>query len=181
MPASYLYSQKAATKSNQSRLEVIGEVDEMAIVPAKTVLCESAARYCTLHQALQKSEPLEPRFVNDYAPADAKRQYDYVKELILPYKCVQYTYTGSKNHLHFLWHVSLDTGESETLQQSMKVCDELKKSFPVYHSRAMHRELNSFFWDSDPLKTSIPERSLSTTDWRQFSKLKCCTEQEVDA
>ena len=178
--ASYLDSQKAATKSNQSRVEVRGEVDEMAIVPAKTVLCESAARYCTLHQALQKSGPFEPLFVNDYAPADAKRRYDYVKELILPYKCVQYTYTGSKNHLHFLWRVSLDTGESETLQQSMKVRDELKKSFPVYHSRAMRREfIHSFGTVTHSKPTLLREAYRRLTGDNSASSN--ATEQEVDA
>ena len=97
------------------------------------------------------------------------------------YKCVQYTYTGSRNHLHFLWHINRpDASENETLQQSMKVRDELKKSFPVYHSRAMRREfIHSFgtVTHSNPAFLREAYRRL-TGDSSASSN---ATETEVDA
>ena len=57
--ASYLDSQRVATKGNQSRLEASGEVDEITVILAKTVHLGPAARYLTLYLALQKSKPFE--------------------------------------------------------------------------------------------------------------------------
>lgn len=143
--ASYLDSQKDATRENQLRMEVRSDVDEITILAAKSIHPGPVARYRTLHQALQKSKPFEAVFVNDHAPPDAKRRYEYMKGLVVPCKCVRYTYTGSRNHLHFVWQTPLDSTESEILNQSLKVRDELKKSFPVYHSRAMRREFVHLF------------------------------------
>jgi hypothetical protein len=124
---------------------VRNDVDEITILASKNILPGSAARYHTLHHALQKSKPFEAVFGNDHAPPDAKRKYDYAKGLVVPCKCVRYTYTGSRNHLHFLWRIPTDSTESETLSQSLKVRDELKTSFPLYHSRPMRQEFIHLF------------------------------------
>lgn len=139
--ATYLEVQNDKVKGNHSRTEVRDDTDKISIGAAKNIHPGPAARYSTLHQAVEKSGYYEPVFVNDHAPPDAKRQFDYLKRLVLPCKCVKYTYTDSRNHLHFLWKVPTNCSESDTLSQSIKVRDELKVSFPVYHSRAMRREL----------------------------------------
>ena len=83
--------------------------------------------------------------------------------------------------MHFLWHINRpDASENETLQQSMKVRDELKKSFPVYHSRAMRREfIHSFgtVTHSNPAFLREAYRRL-TGDSSASSN---ATETEVDA
>lgn len=102
----------------------------------------------TLHQALNLKGDFDVVFVNDFAPPDAKRRYEYMKGLVVPEKCVKYTYTAGRNHLHFLWKVPIDSPESEVLDSSMKMRDELKKSCPIYHSRAMRREFVHFFLEN---------------------------------
>ena len=143
--AAYLDRQKAATKENQSRLDVRSDVDDITVLAGKNLQPGPSARYHTLHQALEKSKDFEAVFVNDHAPPLAKRRCDYIKGLVVPFKCIKYTYTGSKNHLHFLWKVPHESTEGAVLSQSMKVRDTLKKSFPVYHSRALRREFVHLF------------------------------------
>ena len=129
----YLDRQKATTKENQSRLDVRSDVDDITVLAGKNLQPGPSARYHTLHQALEKSKDFEAVFVNDHAPPLAKRRYDYIKGLVVLFKCIKYTYTGSKNHFHFLWKVPHESTEGSVLSQSMKVADMLKKSFPVYH------------------------------------------------
>ena len=57
-----------------------------------------------------------------------RKRYEYIKGLLVPFKCVKYTYTGSKNHLHFIWRVHSDYTETETMNESLKVRDHLKKN-----------------------------------------------------
>ena len=143
--AVYFDRLKASTKENQSRLDVRSDVDDITVLAGKNLLPGPSAQYRTLHQALEKSKDFEAVFVNDHAPPLAKRRYDYMKGLVVPFKCIKYTYTGSRNQLHFLWKAPHESTEGEVLNQSMKVCDTLKKSFPVYHSRALRREFVHLF------------------------------------
>lgn len=89
--AAYLNSQKEAAKENCSRMVNQTEVDEMVVlVAAKDI--HPSTHYQTLHRAIEKKTPFEPVFVNEYAPPDARRRYEYIKGLIVPCKCVKYTY-----------------------------------------------------------------------------------------
>ena len=91
------------------------------------------------------SDPYETLCVNDFAPGDPRRRFDYVKGLVVPVKCIKFTYSGSKEHLIFLWKVDISHSESQILSQNMKIAAELRKTFPVYHTRAMRREFMSLF------------------------------------
>ena len=59
----------------------------------------------------------EPIFTNEYAPSNPRRRYDYIKPLTVPKR---YVYTGSTNHLAFLWKFLIDATESEVLECSIK-------------------------------------------------------------
>ena len=112
-----------------SRLEVNTDVDELSILAGKHLFPGPSARYSSLHGALQKAKDYDAIFVNDHAPPDPRRRYDYNKGLVVPCKCIKYVFTGSVNHLVFVWKVPIDATESEVLNESMKVTEELKKSF----------------------------------------------------
>ena len=64
-------------------MEVRDDTDEITIVAAKNVHPGPTARYYTLHQNIEKSEHFEAVFVNDHAPPDARRRYDYMKGLVV--------------------------------------------------------------------------------------------------
>ena len=72
-----------------------------------------------------------------------KRRYDYNHGLVVPIKSVKCSYTGSRNHLHFIWKIPPGLSEGELLK-NMNVAQELRKRVPIYHSRAMRREFICF-------------------------------------
>ena len=139
----YLDSHREMSKQNSSRMTVQTEVDEIAVIAH----CESVTpiRYDALYKAIENKAPFEPVFINEHALPDARRRYDYIKGLVVPFKCVKYTYTGSSNHLHFIWRIRPESTETETMNECLKVRDGLKKLFPVYHSRAMKHEFVHLF------------------------------------
>ena len=98
-----------------------------------------------LHNAVIGSKPYESILVNDYSPGDARRRHEFMKQIVVPVKCVKFTYSGSKEHLVFLWKVDNYDTESQILSKNMEVSSRLRKNLPVYHTRAMRREFLSMF------------------------------------
>ena len=99
-----------------------------------------ATRYKTLRDALQISEPYKPIFMNEYSSCDRRRRFEYVKEIVVPVACQQYTYTGGQEHLHWIWRTIPDESQSDALQNYMRVTVELQSKLPVYISRSIKRE-----------------------------------------
>lgn len=47
--------------------------------------------------------------------------------------------------LHFVWRIPEGLAEGEMLKRNMSIAQELRKTLPTYHTRAMHREfIHSF-------------------------------------
>lgn len=158
-------------------MQGLSDIDEISVLQG---VCGSLSScYSSLHQALSLKGYFDAVFVNDFTPPDARRKYEYVKNLTVPEKCVKYTYTASRNHLHFLWRVPSDSPESDFLDRSMKVRDELRKSCPVYHSRAMKREFVQLFGKLTHSKPAILREVYHhlTGDCSASSNL---TEDEID-
>lgn len=121
------------------------DIDDFDVLPATPVIKPTfAARYKSLHDAIVHAKDFEPILVEDHSPPCPKRRYDYNHGLVVPMKCVKYSYTGSRNHLHFIWKMPAGLSEGELLK-NMSVAQELRKKVPTYHSHAMRREfINSF-------------------------------------
>ena len=177
--ASYLVSQNETTKKNHARTEVRSDVDEILVIHGVRDVDVHTPCYGPLHQALSQKDNFDVIFINEFAPPDPKRRYEYMKGLIVPGKCVKYTYTAGRNHLHFLWKVPPDSLDSEVLNKSMKIHDELKKNCPVYHSRAMQREFVHVFGKLTHSKPAFLREAYHrlTGDCSASSNL---TEDEVD-
>ena len=73
--ASYLDSQREATKVNESRMEVSDDTDEITILAAKNTHPGLAAWHYDLHQSIEKSKHFEAVFVNNHVPHDARKRY----------------------------------------------------------------------------------------------------------
>ena len=71
----YLDCQREASEQNRSRMMEQTDVDEIGVLAS----CEGVppVHYAALHKAIQES--------------DARRRYDYIKGLLVPFKCVKYT------------------------------------------------------------------------------------------
>ena len=99
-----------------------------------------AARYQQLHDDLKKSEPFQPLFLGDYSPVDSKKRYDFKKEIVVPVKCVLYTYSGAREDYAFIWRIPETMSETDLLQKNASVQRQIEGDLPVYHSRCMRRE-----------------------------------------
>ena len=126
--ATYLNHQNEAVQSNHSKKVCVrSDVDEFKVL--SITHCIKPARYWSLHESLNHVSEYEPILVEEHSPSAAKRRYSYYNELVVPYKCVLYTYSGSRFFLHFLWKIPNDLSETELLQRNMVIQQELKKIF----------------------------------------------------
>ena len=83
------------------------DMDHFKVLNKSKLSPTLAARYGRLHDALLKSKEGTTVNVNDFAPGDHRRRFDFVKDLQVPCKSILYTHSGSgPTHLHFLWRVS---------------------------------------------------------------------------
>lgn len=98
-----------------------------------------------LHNAVIASKPYESILVNDFSPGDARRRHEFMKQIVVPVKCIKFTYSGSKEHFVFIWKVDNSDSESFILSKNMEISSRLRKNLPVYHTRAMRREFLSMF------------------------------------
>ena len=71
----------------------------------QTIKPTLASRYQSIYRALDLANYYDPVFVNDHAPGDPRRRFDYLQSLVVPYKCICYKYTGSRENLSFIWKV----------------------------------------------------------------------------
>ena len=99
--------------------------------------CRESCMLCTQHLALQRTKDYNPIFLNDHAPCDTRKKYEYLKDLTVPVACAVYTYTGGKTHLHFIWKVCCSEAENERMKKNISVRDGLKMTFPTYGTWAM--------------------------------------------
>ncbi len=139
--AAYLNRQNERVQDNNAkRVCVHTDVDDIKVLDCTAYINPKLSNcYQSLHAALFQCSEYEPILIEDYSPSDFRRRYEYNQSLIVPSKCVLYTYTGSRNHLHFVWKIPDDLTETELLQRNMTIQQELKKCLPRYHTRAMRR------------------------------------------
>ncbi len=68
-----------------------------------------------------------------------------VFQYFLHFQAVLLTYSGSRNHLHYIWRIPPYIDQESMIAENMKVKETLAPQFPVYHSRAMCREFIQSF------------------------------------
>eukprot|EP00117_Sycon_ciliatum_P025894 scpid75942/ scgid21385/ len=136
----------AVTASEAKRSCVRTDVDELKVVRATLVLKPTAAaRYRSLHAAIQAAADYDYVMIEDHCPADHRRKHEYLEGLVMPVKCVLYSYTGGKTHVHFVWRIPEDVDDSELLQRNVRIQQEVKALIPKFHTRIMRREFIQLF------------------------------------
>ena len=178
--ASYLEQQNRKVQSNQAKRVCSSDDDDFDVLPAKSNFMPTiAARYRSLHNSILHAKDFEPILVEDHSPACPKRRYDYNRGLAVPVKCVLYSYTGSRKHLHFVWRISEDMTEGEMLKENMSVVQELRKKLPTYHTRAMRRDFIHSFGRYTNSKPAIL-REVYRTLTGDASSASTTAQEEVD-
>jgi hypothetical protein len=69
--------------------------DSFKVLHSSTISPTLHARYGRLNDALLKSKDGDPLDVNDYAPGDRRRRFEFVEGLKVPCKAILYTHSGS--------------------------------------------------------------------------------------
>ena len=142
---SILEAQSKRTAMNHNRM-LQSDVGEWKILtPKLSETLSNQAHYHTLHEALRVANEYEDIFLNDFCPHDRKQRWDYLQSIFTPYSCTMYSYTGSNQHLHFIWKINVFDNETEHMNKNQDVKRSITTNFPTYHSRAMRREFTSKF------------------------------------
>ncbi|CAH1274857.1 Hypp9329 [Branchiostoma lanceolatum] len=103
-------------------------------------------RYANIESYLDSVEEYQLCFLNDFAPSDYRKRYEYMNELQLPMSVEVYTYKSgnSLGALHFVWKIPA-TKETRDLNQTSKLMHLAEKEVPVYHTREMRRRFRDRF------------------------------------
>lgn len=101
-----------------------------------------------LHHNLEQLPYLEHVSIEQFSPRNAKDRYQYLQTLKsdgLPFPTALLTYSHGNNvgNLNFVWKVQ-STSES-SFSDCQPVIENVKRNIPIYHTRAMRREIFSLF------------------------------------
>ena len=107
-------------------------------------------RYSRLSEVLLGSDMYQIFCINDFAPADSKKRYSYIKELVLPCRTVMYSHNITKLNMYFLWKIPTDVSESDILNNSTEIREKLLKD-----TRAMRAEFISSFGRVTGVKSAV--------------------------
>ena len=152
---SILEAQSKRTAMNHNRM-LLSDVDEWKILtPKLSETPSNQAHYHTLHEALRVANEYEAIFLNDFCPHDRKQRWDYLQSIFTPYSCTMYSYTGSNQHLHFIWKINVFDNETERMNKNQDVKRSVTTNFPTDHSRAMRREFTSKFGKVTKTSTAV--------------------------
>ena len=142
----YLNKQREIVRGEAKQCCIHTDVDELTVLkPTLVIKPILAARYKSLHSALLHASDFQPVLLEDQCPADHRKKHYYKEGIVVPVKSVIYTYTGSRNHITFIWKFPINLTETELLQQNVSIQQQIKTNFPKYHSCAMRREFIHIF------------------------------------
>ena len=89
-------------------------------------------------------------------PSDKWMRSKYVNNLVLTSRVIYFKYSASNAIMHFVWKIEpKDDMDSNVIDQSYKVRDQLLKTIPVYHTRAMRSEFIHSFGRVTGIKSAI--------------------------
>ena len=99
---------------------------------------------------MEKTQPYEHVLLDPFAPDDPRRRYDYLQSLErsgykFPIVIVTHSSGNNAGNIHFAWRIPCTEPLETTMDRSEAVIEEFKPSFPIYHTRAMRKEVFSKF------------------------------------
>lgn len=145
---------------------VCTDVDDMKVLnPEETVSPALANRCPHLYDSLAQALDYEPILVEDYPPCDARCRYEYNQGLVVPFKCLLYIYSGSKNHLHFIWKIPPDLSETELLQKKYGYPTRVEKKPSKVSHPSNEERIYQYFLYCIAHKTSFFVRSIQASHW----------------
>lgn len=108
---------------------------------------EISDKYSSLIETLENKPFYAPVFVQDFAPKDRFERRQWLRDLVVPFDAMLYTYThgNSFGSLNFIWQVESEidqTRNSQTLTQlSSKLCHTfVQTDYDIYFSLCIGAE-----------------------------------------
>lgn len=145
--ADYLKQSLEKVKTNHSLTYPVRTLDDMQslklIQPKHVVKPSYASRYKSLTSHLDTMKEFEPVCVDEYTPADTRNRRYYIDHIdhAISHKCILYRVAAGNNFgtHNFLWKISRNQTEEDRISKNQEVVQQIQKSLPTYHTRAMRR------------------------------------------
>ena len=130
----YVENMEKETQSQQLRSFDILDVEPVLVVSDVYKDLDSAISDAAEYKAIQ---------ADLYAPIDKSKRYLYFKNLRLSKAIQMYRYhqSGSLGTLNFVWCVH----EQRSASRMVETIENIKKTIPIYHTRALRREFKDKF------------------------------------
>lgn len=110
------------------------------LAPTYTSKPTLTARYKPLADAISDTKEFKPLCVNNFAPIEPWRKYEYLKAMVMPAQVVKFTHSSARQNMIFSWKVPISASASDILNRSTEIRDNLLQELPIYHTRAMRAE-----------------------------------------
>ena len=125
-------------------------------------------------------------FLNDILDTDSKKRYNFLQCLTdngLYHPIVMCTHSSGNNkgNLHFVWRVPNKETTEDAFSSSQKVIKSIRPSFPIFHTRAMRKEMFSKFGRVAPSIRPSILRHFYHELTGDSSAANCLDESEIDA
>ena len=143
--AQYLEDQTNNVSERHRKVARVDEYEWEVYTAKKITNPTTYARHKNVNYIILQSDPYVPIFLNEYAPNDARRRYEFLKGLYFECKAVRFSYTSSREHLRFIWRINSDDTETFVQQKNDDISSNLKTQFRKYFSRAMKQHFLETF------------------------------------
>ncbi|XP_033121369.1 uncharacterized protein LOC117120452, partial [Anneissia japonica] len=136
--SAYLESQSKRMKQNHHSLMMNQDKENFKIIEKSTNWPDDI--YSSVYEVLDSKDVCEPIFLDEYAPTDRRRRYEYITSLNLPFRTLLFTHSGGAIHSHFLWKIEDCSPVEDMINMAHNIAKAIVEDLPKYHSRAMKKE-----------------------------------------
>ena len=117
--SSYLKKQVDRVQIGHKKVQIMDNYECEVYDSCEDIKNPYRERCFSLHTNLTECSFYDPVFLNEHAPDEHRRRYDYLQALVFPCETVCFSHVSAREHLHFVWKI--DPNEDETmLLQKMK-------------------------------------------------------------
>ena len=160
----YLEASRKKTKLQHSLTSPVHELStnlrfEFLPIRSLSTAVGTSRQFETLDARLAETPDYQYVLVEDTCPTDSRAKYNFLQTMKtvgfrFPTALMSYAHGNNAGNLHFVWRVSGPIESS--FSDSQQVIESAKESIPVYHTRAMRKEMFDVFGRLTPsLKPAV--------------------------
>ena len=160
----YLQASRKKTKLQHSLTSPVHELStnlrfEFLPIRSLSTAVGTSSQFESLDARLAEMPDYQYVLVEDTCPTDSRAKYNFLQTMKtvgfrFPKALMSYAHGNNVGNVHFVWRVS-GPNESSFID-SQRVIERAKESIPVYHTRAMRKEMFGVFGRLTPsLKPAV--------------------------